>query len=68
VSDLSSSTYKKYHFSFSTKLRMTCLRSPPEGQRIALQGGRFILLLEDGRIAKMGESILRQEVDNLNFG
>jgi aminoglycoside phosphotransferase len=32
-----------------------------------LQGGRFILLLEDGRIAKMGKSILRQEVDNLNF-
>ena len=51
----------------STKLGMTSLCQPPEGQRIALQGGRVILLLEDGSIAKMGQSVLRQEVDNLNF-
>jgi aminoglycoside phosphotransferase (APT) family kinase protein len=46
---------------------MTSIRSPPEGQSIDAQGRRCILLLEDGRIAKMGQTILRQEADNLKF-
>ena len=42
-------------------------RPRPKGEIIFQQGTRQILLLEDGKIAKIGLSIDRQEAENLRF-
>ena len=46
---------------------MVSSRTPPEGKIISEQGRRKILLLDDGRIAKIGFSVSHQEADNLRF-